>query len=279
MNESVEPTVGENENLSKGRKRQRSTIAFPYTDYESCYALAVAVHGNVGHGECTVGQLAAWANQSFKSSTFRSQLAAAKLFGIIESGAETGNLKLTGLGRQTFDPNKAQSAKAQAFLCVPLFHALYEKYKDGITPPDTALEREIESLGVAKKQKAKARQVFKSSAQQTGFRDAAPNKLVLPATKVKSEDKQGKHDYGRDKSGGKGSNTEGSGDLGLDPLIMALLRKIPQNDNWPAESRLRWFKTFAMNVSQVYDNDVSIVELNIELSPQDTREISGSTEN
>jgi hypothetical protein len=60
------------------------------------------------------------------------------------------------------------------------------------------------------------------------------------------------------------------GDLHLDPLLMALLRKIPQADaGWPADNRLRWFRTFAMNVSQVYD-DASPVELGIELKDAKT---------
>jgi len=48
---------------------------------------------------------------------------------------------------------------------------------------------------------------------------------------------------------------------------MALLRKIPKAgmDAWPADNRLRWFRTFAMNVSQVYDADDDPVELEIKL--------------
>jgi hypothetical protein len=46
---------------------------------------------------------------------------------------------------------------------------------------------------------------------------------------------------------------------------LALLRKIPpKGESWPADKRLRWFKTFAMNVSQVYDEDNEPVELKIE---------------
>ena len=265
MNEKVEPIEGEKDDPSKVVKRQRSTIAFPYTDFESSFEIANAIHGNMGHGECTQVQLAAWTSQSVKSSTFRSQVAAAKLFALVEVGLDTGSLKLTELGRQTFDPSKERSAKAKAFLAVPLFEALYEKYKNGVTPPNAALEREIASLGVAEKQKAKARQVFENSAQQTGFREIAPNKLVMPATRITGEEKpppQAKHGKG----GGGGG--DGEGDLGLDPLIMALLRMIPKsNESWPVEKRLRWFRTFAMNVSQVYDDD-DIVELIIELAPQ-----------
>src|SRR5712672_4411589 len=111
-------------------------------------------------------------------------------------------------------------------------------------PASGPLEREIASLGVGDKQKARARQVFESSAQQTGFRAIAPNRLVKPAVAIRDiPPAQEKKKVG----GGDG----GDNDLGLDPLLMALLRKIPKRDSdWPAENRLRWFRTFAMNVSQ-----------------------------
>ena len=263
MSEDIKPVEDYNDNPGKSGKRQRSTIGFPYTDYDSSATIAVAIHTYVGHGECSQGQLAAWTNQSVKSSGFRVQLSGAKLFGLIESGVDAGNLKLTELGRRIVDPNKARTAKAEAFLNVPLFKELYEKYKDGITPPNHALEREILLLGVAEKQIAKARQVFESSAQQTGFRDVDAKRLVMPAMIVKQGDNQEKlGNEDRD-------NSEGS--LDLDPLIMALLRKIPK-ENWSAESRLRWFRTFAMNVSQVYDDDTNPVELKINLEAHVAKE-------
>jgi hypothetical protein len=256
MSERPKPIAAE-PNEADG-KRQRSAIGFPYADYNSVAVIAAAIHQNCGHGHCSAAQLAAWTDQSPKSSGFRIQLAAARLFGVLESD-NPDSMRLTELGRQIADPAKARAAKAQAFLRVPLFKALYEKYKDGVTPPSGALEREIVSLGVAEKQKARARQVFESSAQQTGFRDAAKDGLVPPAVLVKDVlpvDEKPK---------GNGTGNDGGDGLSLDPLLMALLRKIPANDaGWPPENRLRWFRTFAMNVSQVYD-DSEPVELEITL--------------
>jgi hypothetical protein len=52
--------------------------------------------------------------------------------------------------------------------------------------------------------------------------------------------------------------------------LIELLKKIPETEKgWPAAQRLRWFKTFAMNVSQIYDGDENPVEMKIELeNPQ-----------
>jgi hypothetical protein len=254
----------EDDQGDEGKTRQRSTIAFPYTDYDGAAAVAAAIHGNVGHGICSAtAQLAPWMSQSPKSSSFRTQLAAARLFGLIESD-NADSYRLTQLGTRVVDPAQARSAKAEAFLRVPLFAALFEKYKAGVTPPNAALEREIVGLGVPEKQKARARQVFENSAEQTGYREHGANRLVMPAVVVPAP--AGNHGGNTGSVGGGGSGG-GSGTnvgLDLDPLLIALLQKIPpQGDPWPKERRLRWFKTFAMNVSQVYDGEDDPVELNI----------------
>lgn len=248
-------------------KRQRSSIAFPYSAYEDAEKLAQAIHGNIGYGTCSTDQLASWAKQSAKSSTFRSQIAAARLFGIIES-LDTDSYKLTPLGIRVVDQAQARAARAEAFLTVPLFKAVYEKYKGTVLPPTAALERELAALGVAEKQKDRARQVLMGSAEQTGYQEQGKNKLVAPAVVVPPPG-QSPLDQNQNK-GKNGGGADDSDALDLDALLMALLRKIPsKSDGWPSEKRLRWFKTFAMNVSQVYDEDDDPVDLTIGLKPTD----------
>jgi hypothetical protein len=49
------------------------------------------------------------------------------------------------------------------------------------------------------------------------------------------------------------------------PSRRALQWKIPDAEKgWPAALRVRWFRTFAMNVSQIYDGDDEAVEMKIE---------------
>ena len=46
------------------------------------------------------------------------------------------------------------------------------------------------------------------------------------------------------------------------PLLVGLLQKIPPvGDDWPKGQRVRWFRTFAMNVSQIYDTGDEVVNL------------------
>jgi len=71
--------------------------------------------------------------------------------------------------------------------------------------------------------------------------------------------------------GGTGGGTGGgqSVELNLDPLLIALLKKIPDTSKgWPGPNRVRWFRTFAMNVSQIYDEDGEPVEMKIELEKE-----------
>ena len=51
------------------------------------------------------------------------------------------------------------------------------------------------------------------------------------------------------------------------PFPAAGLEKIPSVEKgWPAAQRLRWFRTFAMNVSQIYDGEaMEPVEIKIDL--------------
>ncbi|MDR3415853.1 MAG: hypothetical protein P4L83_06685 [Nevskia sp.] len=261
MSEKIEAIEDEvSEDSAEGEaKRQRSTIGFPYSDYEDAEKIAQAIHGNVGHGTCSLDQLGPWTNQSPKSSTFRSQVGAARMFGLIESeGTET--YRLSPLGVRAIDQAHARGAKADAFLNVPLFKAVFDKYKGHVLPPPAALEREIVSLGVSEKQKARARQVLVGSAEQTGFHEQGKNKLVMPAVVVTAATPPAPE---KNRGGGGGGD---DGGLQLDPLLMALLRKIPtRDDGWPPEKRVRWLRTFAMNVSQVYDDDESPVEMKIEI--------------
>jgi hypothetical protein len=42
------------------------------------------------------------------------------------------------------------------------------------------------------------------------------------------------------------------------------MRIPPADKGWPSAQRIRWLRTFAMNVSQIYDGDEGPVEMKIE---------------
>ncbi len=246
---------------SDASKRGRSKIAFVYSDLEGAVDLARELQTRAGL-TCEIKQLASWMNQSADGGTFRSLLGAARAFGLVET--QQGTVTLTELGRKALDYTLRPNALAEAFVRVPLHEAMYEQYQGHALPPPAAVERHFESLGVPPKQKERARQTFTKSAQYAGFIDPASGRFIRPATvQVPARELEPK------KKGGGSGRGEDDG-LDLDPLLMALLRKIPPTgDEWPKDQRVRWFRTFAMNVSQIYDTGGEVVDLAINL-PKDS---------
>ena len=247
-------------------KRERSKIEFPYSDLEATVDMARVLHLNTGGSPCEDVQLAGWMNQTATGGTFRTRVSSARLFGLIDSNQ--GRISLTPLGRDIIDTNNMKSAALEAFLRVPLFSAMYEQYKGYALPPPAAIERQMEALGVSSKVKDRARQTFMKSANFAGFIDATTGRFIKPAVMAPAPQDAGSNRLDSDKSGiGVGGNNHGAGNgagLNLDPLLIELLKKIPQTgDPWPSSQRVRWFRTFAMNVSQIYDDENEPVDLYI----------------
>lgn len=250
-------------------KRERSTIQFPYNDLDDAVKIAKAVHENAGLS-CTIDQLAAYVKNSLTSGAFRLRMSNAAIFGLTDN--ERGEVRLTELGRRIADSAQEAAARVDAFLKVPLYAAIFEHYKGYTLPGAAALEKFMREVGVSPKQTGKARQAFLRSAKQAGFFEHGEDRLVkpaLPGTKPLAGQAEAEGEKGKKEGGAGGGSGSGGGDveLNLDPLLIALLKKIPpKEDGWPPNKRVRWFKTFAMNVSEIYDaDDDDPVELEIEV--------------
>lgn len=247
-------TVGQNtdgtadEPQKDGGKRERSSIAFPYNDLGDAIRVAQAIHDNVGAGDCDDTQLSVWLSQSPKSSSYRMQLTAARMFGVLDPTSD--RRRLTPLGRMIVDPRQERAAKADAFLKVPLYSAIYQKYKDGVLPPTDALEREIVNLGVAEKQKDRARQAFERSAQEAGYFEHGKNRLVRPGVApVENGDVGGD----RNKRGGGGDGGDDGGEPPKHPLIRGLFQSLPKDgETWTIEDAADWLETAAANLRLAY---------------------------
>ncbi len=250
-------------------KRERSTIQFPYNDLDDAVKIAKAVHENAGLS-CTIDQLAAYVKNSLTSGAFRLRVSNASTFGLTEN--ERGEVRLTQLGRRIADTSQEAPARVDAFLAVPLYARIFENYRGFTLPGAAALEKFMREVGVSPKQTGKARQAFMRSAKQAGFFLHGEDRLVKPAnitgpgTKPQESEPRDENKGGVGGGGGSGSGTgDGNVGLALDPLLIALLKKIPTTEEgWPAPKRIRWFRTFAMNVSQIYDTDNEPVEMKIE---------------
>jgi hypothetical protein len=150
-----------------GRKRERTSIEFPYTDLNRSAELTATLGETGGKVWIDQKQLAVALDMSVNGGTFRSRLSAAKMFGFVETG--NGQVRLSDLGIRLLDESTARAAKVEAFLKVPLYRAMYDSYNGFALPPAAAIERQMISMGVPSKQAERARQAFASSAQAAGY--------------------------------------------------------------------------------------------------------------
>lgn len=157
------------------RRNERSTIAFPYVDLDSAVGVARAAQQEAGLVERLPTALGF---TSVENGSFRLRMAATRIFGLIEVHRDKADL--TDLGFRILEPSSAPQAKADAFMYVPLYREIYERHKGRPLPSDPALEADMVRLGVAPKQKDKARQIFKRSAQEAGFYDPRTGRLAWP---------------------------------------------------------------------------------------------------
>jgi hypothetical protein len=234
-------------------KNQRSTIEFPYNDLDNAIEVAKAISENAG-SECSPDQLAGYLKVSL-SGPIRTRFSNAAMFGLVEN--ERGTIKLTDLGRRIVDAKTEAGARADAFLKVPLFGAVFEKYKGFALPGSKGLEGEIEKLGVSSKQKDKARQTFMRSARQGGFFAHGEDRLVRPAgpgTKPLGTPLAGTGGGKKDEHANGGGGSGGGGSTGgpSDPLIQALIQKLPEKGPWPKADRDNWMKMLEMAFNIAY---------------------------
>jgi hypothetical protein len=202
------------ERSSDTRGMDRSTIEFPYLDLDTAVEVARAVYSRAGLGSCEIDELAAQMQQVV-SGSFRLKTGTAKTFGLVDKDGRSA-FQLSALGQRMVRADTEQEARATAFLTVPLYKAVFERYRGHLLPPARALEREMAAFGVAPKQVDKARQAFERSARQAGFFAQGDDRLVQPrldppATRPIDSGDAGndarEHDRGGGGTGGGGSST------------------------------------------------------------------------
>lgn len=240
-----------------GAKRERSRIQFPYLALDEALDVASAMYSNVALGDCEDDQLAAWLKLSPKSSGYRLRTSTAKIFGLIDSPS-TGKYRLTDLGQRIVDPDQQGAAKSDAFLTVPLFGAVYERFRGAALPPATALESEFRELGVAEKQTNKARWAFERSAQSAGYFNQGRDRLVRPGFAESKRQSTGESPPAEssiapeESSGGDGNGTR-------HPFVQGLLQTLPDPDTvWAIEGRVAWLKAAATCFDLIYRGNGTI---------------------
>lgn len=261
MPESPEQNGGEN-------SRERSTIEFSYAPLNDGIEIAKAIHSLHG-SSATAEQIAAHINSTPSSGTFRTKMAAAKMFRLIT--VNQGSATLTPIGSRICDPQQEKSARAEAFLAVPLYQALYEQFKGTVLPPANGLESAIGTLGVSQKQRERARQVFQRSAQEAGFFQFGTDRLIMPAIKANASPVITQPEPEPEPDRRKKTKDEDEDEL--HPFIKGLLKKLPTPDSeWPVEGRTKWLQA-AVNIFDLMytDSDDSRRSITVEAKKDSAR--------
>lgn len=241
---TAEPAEADSESEQESAKPGRSTIRFPYTDLRDAARVPAVIKNNFGSA-CDIDQLAGQFQQSARSGSFRTRIAAAVAFGLVTS--RKNRVAVTPLGHQAAAGDR--KALAEAFLNIELYRKVYEQYRGTTLPADPGLTAEIQALGVLETQADRARQVLQRSADYAGFFEAGRDRLIMPPTgrvEEPRERQKGGHPAGRDEGNGGGQN------MANNPLLQGLWGMLPTEGDFPAERRAQWFRALAVNLDLVY---------------------------
>ncbi len=245
-------------------RRETSTIQFPYINLEDSESGARALFKRAGTAEIGMAQAAAALDNSVTSSTFRTTLAAMKMFGLVTT--DDGRVRLTPLGRAISETPTAEAARVDAFQRIPLYARIKENHNGRTLPKSGALEQELIGLGVATKQAPKARQVFERSARFARFLVAGSDRFVEPI--VAGQSYTTPHQTPEREEPTKGERRTNENPINatqtqsaeeLHPFIRGLLKTLPPTDSeWPASARVKWLRTAAGIFDLMYQGEAAI---------------------
>jgi hypothetical protein len=253
MSQTFDASISEkmaNDDDAERRKNERSAIEFPYGDLDGAISLARTLYQAAGTS-AEHEQLAAQLGVIASAGGYRARLAPARVFGFIT--VERGKVHLTELGESVLESSREQATKVEAFLKVPLYSALYDKFKGKILPPTKGLENEIIKLGVSTKQADRARQVFEKSAEQAGFMAFGKDRLVKPNYENSYHKSQTVHTLNNDELDIKDNTISNINNY--DFLYPLLKRLPPQDSKWDFKERVRWLLAASQLFDVVYKSD------------------------
>lgn len=245
------------------KKIARSGIGFPYYNLEASVKVAELVHER-GGGGCSPDQLASFLGYSgTNSGTYLTRVASAKMFGLIISQA--GIISVTERARDIFTPvmpDDCKKSKVEAFLSVPLFQAIFDKFTGTTLPKTVGLKSLLENqFQIVRARITPALRILMESAEYAGFFETSGDRtrLIKPVMGTNSE-KRASAGASKKESGEpeiperrKGGSEGGGPPTGIHPVIIGLLRELPPaGSHWTIPQREVFFQAFKAIVDVVY---------------------------
>jgi len=245
--------------------RDQSTIAFPYVDLEESIRLAGAILAKGGR-PLDRDQLAVGVGMVPTSGAFGAKVGAARMFGLIESSQ--ARYALTDLGFEILDASREAAAKARAFLSVELYDRVFSEFRGRQLPPRPhGLEQAFVAMGVAPKQKERARQIFDRSARTAGFfATPAEDRLVMPVVGAGAPSEPVVMD-----SVALVQRAPPTPVRDLHPFIEGLLESLPEEGSmWSSDRRAKWLQTASNIFDIIYEgSDGAITIASVKAGSQD----------
>lgn len=131
------------------------------------------------HGRSpSITQVASAVDQALNSGAFRTRMAAAAHFGLVVPAR--GRVQITDLGMRVLDEGQRPAALVDAWMQVPVFKSLFQRFDGNRLPPASGIEAELKNLGVSGKNVVVVRRVLMSSAETAGLLNPARDRLVKP---------------------------------------------------------------------------------------------------
>lgn len=240
-------------------KRQYSTVRFPYYDQEDAVSVAKALHelgGEAGHD-----QLARkLGHKTVESGAYRLRLGGAAMFGLIETADR--RVRLTDRAKSIFSmhPEDTRAAMIDAFLDVPLFRMIYERYQGRQLPPEDGLKNVIRELGVVPNQIDRVYSTLMRSADTAGYFSSGRGYLVAPVARRPARPDPAQKDFGLGTGEGKQASVEvksgGSGSpsppTGIHPALMGLLQELPGAGTPWRRGKREWLTAFTAIINVLY---------------------------
>lgn len=159
---------------------------------------------------------------------------------------------MTSLGERLSDPAQRSVARVEAFLQVPLYRAVFDKYNGLRLPGDSGLEAEMQRLGVAPKQAARARQAMARSAEVAGFYGNGRDRLVEPPVRRVSSNPKDSPSLQDPREDEKPPRTTKVSVMDH-PLISGLLAVLPEpGQPLSATRRQEWIATLTANMKFIW---------------------------
>ncbi|MGH9958193.1 MAG: hypothetical protein ACREBC_13850 [Pyrinomonadaceae bacterium] len=244
---------------SPSEKQSRSGILFPYFDLDQSIKVAQVIHEQ-GGGRCKSEQLAPWLGYtSTNSGTYMMRIYSAKYFGLATPTKDVVSLSERAMAIiAPVMPDEALRARVEAFLDIPLFAQVYERFKGQPLPPQVGLKNLFEgTFHIPPDRVSQALRVFYNSAEQAGFFKLSgdQSRLITPVITRQQDKKEIPVTKEESPPAPERPRTGGGSDgpPGVHSAIIGLLRELPPPGTpWNAQQKQRFLDAFKATIDFIY---------------------------